>query len=620
MKLRIYYLIYLLLLSTSLFSSPDKRIKTIAIFFPLNASMPSFQNLLEGFKSVISEDMDEPYNLMIEYLDIGRTMDEEYVRHIVELYNEKFKTHPIDVLITIPPFTYSVLKKYGLNALATSATIKLEMDPPIEEQLPSSVGGQTIEVKVGFRIGETMNHSFDLFPEYKKVYIISGSSLVDHYFMVLMEQSIKNFSSTRQFTFINKIGLDSMVQVARKIPSESIVFIPIFLSDVNKAPYSTPEAIRVISANCKAPVFPIFDSFIKTRGGFGGFVFSYMNLGKELGRAAREILNGKDVTKIRIDKGKIYNYFYDWKQLKKWNLEESDKIPAESIIFNKENDFIHEYRWQILFVLFVLITETFLIIYLITLNKRQKKIVRQKIETENLFLEMSREDRLSTMVELTASLSHELNQPLTAILYSAQAGKRFLETDKLDPEQAKEIFDNIIEDDKRAAGLISSVRSLMKLETREKDKVNLNAVIHETIKIFYPEAMKQNIKIAQKLHLEPVFVFGDKIQLQQVLLNLISNAAMAMENCDISNKTIEIHQLLEKKSVTVLVRDSGPGIDTSIKDKLFKPFVTSRISGFGIGLAVSRSIIEKHNGEIWADNIPAGGAEFSFKLPIIKDE
>jgi two-component system sensor kinase FixL len=254
------------------------------------------------------------------------------------------------------------------------------------------------------------------------------------------------------------------------------------------------------------------------------------------------------------------------------------------------------------------------------LNKSQKVLAAQKSETENLHREVIREDRMSTMAELTASLSHELNQPLTAILYSAQAGKRFLESEKLDPGQAREIFDNIIEDDKRAAGLISSVRSLMKLETREKEKVNLNSLIRNTVNIFHSEAVKQNIHIIQPHHIEPVFVFGDKIQLQQVILNFMSNAALAMKKIATELKIIEIRLLPDKNFVTVSVRDSGPGIDPAIKDKLFKPFVTSRKNGFGIGLALSRSIIENHNGEIRAENIPGGGAEFSFKLAIVKDE
>lgn len=263
---------------------------------------------------------------------------------------------------------------------------------------------------------------------------------------------------------------------------------------------------------------------------------------------------------------------------------------------------------------------TFLIIYLFKLIIRQKAIGKQKTEAEDLYRVLVREERMMRMVELTASLSHELNQPLTAILYSAQAGDRFLESGKLDYNQAKEIFSNIIEDDKRAAALISSVKSLMKLENREKENVNISTLIQETLYIFHSEAIKQNIQVNYEQDHIPVFIFGDKIQIQQVILNFLFNAALAMESRDPGHRIVEISQKLSKGKVIVSVRDSGPGIDDAVKDKLFKAFVTTRSSGFGIGLAVSRSIIEKHNGTIWANNLPEGGAEFSFSLETIDHE
>ena len=241
------------------------------------------------------------------------------------------------------------------------------------------------------------------------------------------------------------------------------------------------------------------------------------------------------------------------------------------------------------------------------------------LETEKMYRELIREDRMAKMTELTASLSHELNQPLTAILFSAQAGKRFLQSGKLDQAQAEQILDNIIEDDKRAGGIISSVRSLMKLEHREKEKVDLNEVIRETADIYHNDAVRQNIKMIIKCNAEKAYILADKIQLQQVLMNFIRNAEIAMENTDPANKKLEVISAVDKGFITVSVRDSGPGIDSAIKEKIFEPFVTTRKGGTGIGLALSRSIIEAHDGKIWAENLPDGGADFSFRLNLLKN-
>jgi signal transduction histidine kinase len=224
------------------------------------------------------------------------------------------------------------------------------------------------------------------------------------------------------------------------------------------------------------------------------------------------------------------------------------------------------------------------------------------------------------MAELTASLSHELNQPLTAILYNAQAGMRFLKAGKLDSRQATEIFENIIEDDKRAGGLISSIRNLMKVESRAREKVSIGPLIDETMEIFNIEAHRNQITVTSILEGKMEAVLGDKIQLQQVLMNFLLNAAIALETSKTNQRLIEIVQKYDQDTVIVSVTDSGPGINPDLLDKIFDPFITTRKDGFGIGLAICRTIIQKHNGKIWAENMAHGGARFSFSLQIIKND
>jgi signal transduction histidine kinase len=203
---------------------------------------------------------------------------------------------------------------------------------------------------------------------------------------------------------------------------------------------------------------------------------------------------------------------------------------------------------------------------------------------------------------------------------TAQAGIRFVKTGSLDMLKATKMFENILEDDQRATGIITSVKSLMKPEIREMENLNLNTLIRETVDIIHNDAKKQNINIDLNLDAEPVLVFGDKVQIQQVLLNFIKNATVAMEKCEADNRNLEISLALDKGAAIVSVCDSGPGIDTGLKEKLFKPFVTTKKEGFGIGLTLCRSIIEKHKGEIWFENMPEGGARFSFSLKVIGAE
>jgi signal transduction histidine kinase len=618
--LKILIAVFLIFFLSQQEAIADKKVKTIVVFFPWNANTPAYQNFLEGFKTSFSEGYAAQYNLLIEYFDIGRTLDETYSKHLIDLYNAKIKTTSIDLIITSSPYTFPLLQKFGSDALKNTPVIRMEtfngLDFTPKQKLPKN----TLEIVLTLDIGKTLKSAFDLFPDNKNVYVISGSSPLDLNFSNQARLASEKYKSSHNFIFISGITIDSTIKVAKNIPSNSIILVPLYMLDSKNTPFTTPEVMNIIASNSNSPVFPITDSFIKKEGAIGGNIFSYLGVGNEIGKAASQILNGINANDITVNENSFYQHIYDWQELKKWHLLNSKALPSDAIYYNKESDFLAEYKWYLLSGLLFLILETVLIVYLIKLNIRQKAIARQKVETENLYRTLVREERLLMMVQLTASLSHELSQPLTAILYNSQACLRYMKSGNAEPGEVEELLSKIIKDDKRAGSLISSVRSLMKLEVRDKEKVNLNANIQETISLFEPEALKNHIQVSTHLHQKPVFIYGDKIQLQQVILNLLYNASHALQNVDEVNRKIVIFQRLDNGSVTVSVRDSGPGIEDEVKENLFNPFVTSRKSGLGIGLAVSRTIIQNHEGEIWADNVPEGGAEISFSLKQYKDE
>jgi signal transduction histidine kinase len=611
-------LLSFLFYSQSLFA--QDKVKNIVVFFALNANLPAYENILEGFKNAYSESVAEPANMAVEYLEIGSMGSEQRIENIINLYNKKYEESGIDLLILVGTGISQTVEKYDFKAMKKAPVISIDLDIPGRKPLKNGDYKNILEVILTFKAGSTLKEALDLFPTYKNVYIISGNSNIDLYFTSLIHDCKEQFEPAHHFIFITGITIDSTIQFVKKIPEASIIIVPSYLSDNKNISFSTPEALNLISYNSIAPVFPVTDSFIKRRGAIGGYLFSYLLLGKETGRIALEIFNGKRPEEITVNKNSFYQHIYDWQQLKKWNLLKSNQIPGNSIFYYKEISFFSTYQWYILGFLLFLISQTLLILYLYRLNKRQKVIAEKMLETETMHRELIREDRMAKMTELTASLSHELNQPLTAILYSAQAGKRFLKTDLLDSKQAEEIFDNIIEDDKRAGSIISSVKSLMKLETREKEKVNLNALIQETVDIMRNDLVRQKIKVDINDSPDPSFVMADKIQLQQVLMNFIRNAANALGNNESLNKVLRINLYRENNSAILSVSDNGPGIDENIINKIFKPFITTTKKGFGIGLALSRSIIESHQGEIWAENNPEGGAVFSFRINTLKDE
>jgi signal transduction histidine kinase len=597
----------------------EKKVHTCVMFFSYSASMGAYQNMLEGFNKSFIQPLSGPVSIVTEYLDIGRSNNENYGRSIVEMYNKKYNDDGIDLIIAVGPGILPFLKKAGLKMLKNSPLILVDIFTSQADSIDntSQVNSLPIYLKYNY-FTKALNKICELFPERRSVYCVNGDGGLDNYYLSILKDSEKSYNGTHKFIDITGLSIDSTLRKISHLPPESIVVIVSYSADINGLPFTTPEAANLISKISKVPFFILgSDSFPKDGGAIGGYVINYLNVGREFGKAANQIIRGTDPKSIKVNLPSFYQYIFDWRELKRWNLVDSKAIPEQSTFLNQQYSFFSEYKWYILGVIAFIAFQTLIIIYLVRAYRTQKKVRYQILENQEMLNKIVREDRLSKMTVLTASLSHELNQPLTAILSCAQAGLRFLDSDKLDRDQAKEIFKNIIEDDTRAGGIIRGVRSLMDLEIREKENVMVNSIVNETIDIMRNEISRHGVRIITKLENSPIFVFADKIQIQQVLLNFFRNSIDAMGRSNTDDKRIEVTMKLAKDSVTVSVRDSGPGIDRSILEKVFKPFVTTGKTGFGIGLAVSRSIIQDHKGEIWAENMPDGGAEVSFRLKIV---
>jgi PAS domain S-box-containing protein len=245
---------------------------------------------------------------------------------------------------------------------------------------------------------------------------------------------------------------------------------------------------------------------------------------------------------------------------------------------------------------------------------------RAEAEIQAARAELLRVERSFRINELTASLAHELNQPLAAILSNAQAALHFLESGRVDLNEFREILRDIIQDDKRAGNVIRSLRSMMRREDGERQPVILNDILNDVVAILHSEAVFRNVVIETEFTASLPPVLSDGIQLQQVILNLIMNAAEAMSGTSPKERKIVLRAGAADNRVRVTVRDFGQGVAQENLERLFQPFFTTKESGLGMGLAISKSVIEAHGGRIWAENNPGGGATFTFELPVMKNE
>jgi PAS domain S-box-containing protein len=246
------------------------------------------------------------------------------------------------------------------------------------------------------------------------------------------------------------------------------------------------------------------------------------------------------------------------------------------------------------------------------LSRKQAELDLQKLRQE-----LGHINRVATIGELTTSLAHELNQPLTAILSNAQAAQRVLKADPVDLGEVREILKDIVEDDKRAGAVIHRLHGLLRKGSLEFTDLDVNELVGEVARLVSGDVALRHVSLRLELAPRLPRVRGDRVQLQQVLLNLVLNGLDAMQESAFGGRALVLRTAQESSAaVRVAARDFGAGIDEVDLDHIFQAFYTTKSAGLGMGLAIARSIVDAHGGRLEAENNPDGGATFSFTLPV----
>jgi PAS domain S-box-containing protein len=247
----------------------------------------------------------------------------------------------------------------------------------------------------------------------------------------------------------------------------------------------------------------------------------------------------------------------------------------------------------------------------ITEHKQAEETLRQT-QTE-----LTRVARVTTVGELTASIAHEVNQPLAAVVTNGNACLRWLAAKPSNLDEARKAVERIIRDANLASDVIARIRTLLKKGEQVKTRINANKIIRAMVALVEADARRHNVSVRTKLAANLPLVSGDRVQLQQVLLNLVVNALDAMSTVDNGPRILQIETgRIRNEAIQIAVQDSGVGLNAQNQERLFEAFYTTKPQGLGMGLSISRSIVESHGGRLWAMANEGPGATFRFTLPI----
>jgi len=400
------------------------------------------------------------------------------------------------------------------------------------------------------------------------------------------------------------------------LPAGSAILYVLLSPEVEGIPQDEDTALAALHASASAPIFSYSDAYLG-KGIVGGPLISSDEQGRETVSVAVRLLSGEHASDIRMPPIALGKPEFDWRELRRWNIRESDLPPGSMILFREPSAW-ERYRWQIVTITVVLVLEAALIVTL--LHERRRRRIAEMNAHQGM-AELAHMNRRATVGELSASIAHELNQPLSAILHNSEAAQSMLLTASPDLSELTDIMSDIERDDRRAGEVIRRLRSLLSKTPSETHEVDLNGVVREVFEFVAPQAAAYQVTLSTSLALRPLVVSGDWVQLQQVILNLVMNGMEAVRNAASGQRKITGRtMLIDGASAEVAIEDSGPGIPPDKAQQIFEPFFTTKDTGMGMGLSIARTIVASHRGRIWAANRREGGALLRFTVPLAKTE
>jgi signal transduction histidine kinase len=449
-------------------------------------------------------------------------------------------------------------------------------------------------------------------PDTNHLVVIAGASAYDDRMLLrTVLRDLQAYDKRLRQTFLVGRSLEEVRQAVAQLPEHTAILYVSMHGDGAGNRLVNVDAMSSIAASANAPVYVMVASHLGA-GAVGGVVGSQEAMTEAAAKVAVRILRGTPIEQLPTLHLPLVP-MVDWRQLQRFGIDESN-LPPGTVVLYREASLWQTYRWRILGVAALCVGQALLILALLVQRARRHRAERAEKEQHRQLAYLS---RLAMLGELTGTLAHEINQPLTAMLSNAQAARYLLEADTPDVGELRETIDDIVSDNHRAREVMGRLRGMLKRAEVQLQPVDLNEVVREVVELAHSDLVAHGVNVVLELEEGLPAVAADRVQLQQVLLNLVLNGCDAMEDVASGPKDLTVTSARRgEDNVVIGVRDRGTGIAQGDFERIFEPFFTSKREGLGLGLAICRTIANAHGGRLWATNNDLDrGATLHFMLP-----
>jgi signal transduction histidine kinase len=561
-----------------------------------------------AFRTLLNAGRAVPVSIYEEYLDFNRFAAPHYKGNLRLHFREKYREKAVGLIVAFGPsaLEYAVDIRTDLWPGTTVVFGEIAETAIARSRLPAGVTGTTINIT----FGEMITAARALVPNLRHIALV-GDLLENLPAYRHFKEEIPTAADGLDLIDLTGLTMEDLRSRVAVLPDQTAIIYTTINLDRAGVSYVPAEALSLVAGVANRPIVISTETFLG-RGAVGGFLVTPHAVGHDAARLAARILNGEDASKIATSIGSANQPVFDWRQLQRWGISESRLPPGSEVRFHEPSVW-DQYLMQILAIFATVVLQAGLITWLIYEHRRRS---RAEVLARTSMSDLAHMNRVATAGELSASIAHEVSQPIAGMVLKANAALRWLVTEAPEAQKVRDLLTEIVSAGHRAGDVVAGVRGMFKKDTDERAPVDVNTLIRTVLEIVRIDLEKTGVEVRTQLTEPLPTVSADKVQLQQVVLNLAMNAIEAMHTVQPRVLTIKTEES-EPGRVRVSVTDTGAGFDPSNADRIFERLFSTKSSGMGMGLSICRSIIENHGGTISASSTPGTGSIFEFQLPAV---
>jgi signal transduction histidine kinase len=587
----------------------ELRPRSVLVLSQAETTSPFYGAIYAGLRSTLTADRDAPVSVSVESLNMDHFTGPGYEASLKSHLRTKYADRPPGVLIAVGAAALQLVLRLRPELWPEAPIVFCMVDEPTLKKLSLEPGvtGNILRL----RLSDMMTAAKSLVPNLKHVAFVGDAWDRQTVFRHFREEIP---GATAGFEVIELVGLP-LAEVRRRVaslPAATAILYTAMYSDGAGTSLLAREALSRFADVANAPIVGSAETFVGA-GATGGFVMQPSAIGSSAGRIVLSILNGESTSQIPVTMINAVYPVFDWQRMQRWGVTEAN-LPSGSEIRFREPSAWERYRSQIVAIAVVILLQALLIIALLYQRRRRRAA---ELDARQRMAELAHMNRQATVGQLSASIAHELNQPLGAILNNVEAAVLLVDASSPNAEELKAALTDIKRDDQRASEVIKRFRRLLTKGTVDPQDVDVNEVVREVFDILSALAAARDVKLSGRLAQQRLLVKGDRVQLEQVMLNLVVNGIEAIPGAPNGTREIVCRSWVSDGQALVSIHDSGPGIPSDHMERLFEPFFTTKGDGMGMGLCIARTIIEAHEGKISAES-QSNGAVFNVSLPLTK--